>query len=108
MNSDEILDELNILQPPIIEAIQTASAEVGSLDPPSEFAEDHDIIEAYFVGILEVSEAISQAAQDRDVDAQRSEFTRSGTVTCRAASALSDDAKDIAQFFGDDPAMCPQ
>lgn len=106
MIADEIFDELNILQPPIIDAIGMAIEEVGALDPPSEFAEDHAVIERYFEETLEVSLAISQAAEDRDSEAQRSEFTRSTEVLCEAALALSDEAKVITQFFGVDLVTC--
>ncbi len=106
MNADEIFDELGILQPPIIDAIETAGEEVGELDPPSEFVEDHAVIERYFEDTLEVSQAISQAAEDRDSEAQQDEFARSTDVLCEAALALSDEAKEITQFFEIDPAFC--
>ena len=60
----------------------------------------------YFEETLEVSLAISQAAEDRDSEAQRSEFTRSTEVLCEAALALSDEAKVITQFFGVDLVTC--
>ncbi len=101
MSADEIFDELNILQPPIIDAIETAIEEAGALDPPSGFAEDHAIIEQYLEDTLEVSQAISQAAEDRDSEAQRVEFGRSGEVLCAAALTLSEEANAITEFFDD-------
>ena len=101
MNSDEIFDELNILQPPIIDAIEAATEEIHALEPPSEFAEDHAVIERYFEDTLEVSISISEAAQDRDAAAQASEFGRSGDVQCEAALALSPEATEITQYFND-------
>ena len=106
MNSDETFDELNILQPAIIEAIEVAGEEVRAIDPPSEFANDHAIIERYFEDILSVSQAISQAAEDRDSVAQLVEFDRSTEVLCEAALALSEEAKVITQFFFVDAAFC--
>ncbi len=103
MNADEIFDELNILQPPIIDAIETAIEEIAALEPPSEFAEDHAFIEQYFEETLDVSLAISQAAEERDSAAQDAEFRRSGEVACEAALALSDEVLEITQFF---PANC--
>ncbi len=104
MNADEIFDELNILQPLIIESIETAGEEIRAIDPPPEFTDDHAIIERYFEDILAVSLAISQAAEERDSAAQRFEFNRSSEVVCEAALALSDVVKEITQFF--DAASC--
>jgi hypothetical protein len=101
MSTDEIFDELIILQPPIIDAIETSRSEIDALEPPSEFAADHEAIEQYFDEILEVSLAISQAAEKRDSAAQASEFGRSGEVLCEAALALSVEAMEITQFFDD-------
>ena len=101
MNADEIFEELNILQPPIIEALETAAEEIREMDPPSEFADDHAIIEQYFEDTLDVSRAISQAAEERDAAAQQIEFARSGQVLCEAALALSEETKAITEFFDD-------
>jgi hypothetical protein len=102
MNGDEIFDELNILQPLIIQSIETAGEEIRAIDPPSEFSDDHAIIERYFEDILEVSFAVSQAAEERDSAAQQREFVRSGEVQCEAALALSDAAQEITQFYNAD------
>jgi len=106
MNADEVFAELAILQPPIIEALETAAEEIREIEPPSEFADDHAIIEQYFEGTLDVSRAISQAAEERDTDAQRREFDRSGEVLCEAALSLSDEAKAITEIFDVPPAQC--
>ena len=106
MNADEVFAELAILQPPIIEALETAAEEIREIDPPSEFADDHAIIEQYFEDTLDVSRAISQAAEERDTDAQRREFDRSGEVLCEAALSLSDEAKAITEIFDIEPAFC--
>jgi hypothetical protein len=102
MNGDEIFDELNILQPPIIQSIETAGEEIRAIDPPSEFSDDHAIIERYFEDILEVSLAISQAAEQRDSAGQQREFVRSGEVQCETALALSDAGHEITQFYNAD------
>ena len=104
MNADEIFEEMKVLQPPIIEALETAAEEIREIDPPSEFADDHAIIEQYFEDTLDVSRAISQAAEERDTDAQRTEFARSGEVLCTAALSLSEEAKGITEFF--DASLC--
>ena len=106
MNPDEIFEELTILQPPIIDAIETAAEEIRAIDPPPEFADDHAIIGRYFEDVLEVSLAISQAAGERDAEAQRIEFGRSGDVLCEAQLALSQETLAITEFCVLPPSQC--
>ena len=104
---EERFTALAALQPDIIEAIEDGLAALQPLEPPEEIRADHDRIIQYFDEILEVAQAISQAAEDQDFDKIEEEFQRSGTVFCSARKDLSPEVKPIvASFFEGGPDAC--
>ncbi len=102
MTEEERNAALGILQPAIISALEQAGDEAADLDPPDERRADHEVILRYFTDTLDVSRAISQAAEDADQDAIDFEFGRSLTVFCEAVAQISDEAKVITDYFSSD------
>ena len=99
MTAEERNTALGVLQPAIISALEQAGDEVSALDPPDEFRADHEVILRYFTDTLDVSRAISQAAEDADQEALDAQFGRSGSVLCEAARAFSDEAREITSIL---------
>lgn len=104
---EERFASLAALQPEIVAALEEGIESVRALEPPTEFAADHQRLIQYFEETLNVSRAISQAANDLDGAAVSAEFTRSGTVLCSARREFTPAIKPIiAFFFAGDPMAC--
>ena len=103
---EEWFTALAALQPEIIEAIEDGLAALQPLEPPEEIRADHDRIIQFFEEILDVAQAISQAAEAGDFDKTEEEFQRSGAVVCSARGDLSAEVKPIVAFFFEGGSDC--
>ena len=103
LTPEERFETLEALQPGIISAIEEGLASVKALEPPAELRADHDRLIQYFEETLEVSRAISQAAEDRDFASTEEEFQRSGVVFCSAVRDISAEVKSMIGGFFQDP-----
>ncbi len=101
---EERFATLEALQPEIISALEEALGSVRALEPPAELRADHDRVIQYFEETLDVSRAISQAAEDRDFAATEEQFQRSGAVVCSAVQDLSPEVLPIVAAFFKGPA----
>ena len=73
---------------------QTAAA-VRSLTPPAELQAGHEVIVEYFGGLANVAHAINEAVANRDAEALKAEFARSGEVAAAASENISDELRAI-------------
>lgn len=100
---EERFETLEALQSDIISAIEEGMESVRVVEPPAELRADNDRLIQYFEETLEVSRAISQAAEDRDFASTEEEFQRSGIVFCNAVRDLSAEVKSMISVFFQDP-----
>ena len=101
---EERFAALEVLQPGIISTLEEALGSVRALEPPSELLADHDRLIQYLEETLDVSRAISQAAEDQDFAATEEQFERSGAVVCSAVQDLSPEVLLIVAAFFQGPA----
>jgi hypothetical protein len=90
--NDEVAQYLRRVQPDIVDALTTTRREIRRLVPPDEFVQDQQVIETYFGDFLELSQAISAAAQSNP-PRLRTLFPRSQRIVNEAREKLSDDIR---------------
>lgn len=100
---DDRIAALLELQPPIIEALENVLDEAQALDPPDALRDDHDRIVQYIEETLDVSRAISAAAEAGDFDETEILFRRSAVVLCSAQNELSEDALALVPSWFNNP-----
>ena len=96
MLPDEFFTALLILNPEIEAVIAEALEAAEQLSPPEEFRTDHQRLLQYFRENLELAQAITGAARDREIDKLRKEyFPQSGVVVGAAIKDFSDEFKPL-------------
>ncbi len=95
LTQDEVFEGILLINREIEEVLAEAGQKVRALQPPPEYQADHAAIVTFLEEILGVAQAITKAAEDRDVQAQQLQFRESGTVLCNAVRALSNDIRPV-------------
>ena len=108
LSSEELLASLVVLQAEIESVIQNTGSSIRELQPPPEFAADHEVVLTFFDQILEVARDITMAAAEGDTQSLNPLFRQSGEVFCTAELALSPDIRPVvAPYFGQEaPPNC--
>ena len=100
MLPDEFFTALLILNPEIEAVIAEALEAAEQLSPPEEFRTDHQRLLQYFRENLELAQAITGAARDREIDKLRKEyFPQSGVVVEAAIKDFSDEFKPLVDPY---------
>ena len=87
LSSEELLASLVVLQAEIESVIQNTGSSIRELQPPPEFAADHEVVLTFFDQILEVARDITMAAAEGDTQSLNPLFRQSGEVFCTAELA---------------------
>ena len=91
MSPDELFASLLILNPEIEAVLEEASTTAAALEPPEEFADDHETLVTFFGELLVLSRQITQAARDRELDKLQFEyFPESGAIVQRTNEQFSE------------------
>ncbi len=96
---DEVFTYLDAIQPPVEQVLTEIITEIDRLDPPEQWREDHDAVDAFFRDLLDVAERITVASRDRDIDQLERLFTESGQPMRSLATAVSDDGRELVGFL---------
>lgn len=103
LDEEETFAWLAEVQPDVERAFEEMRAEVASLDPPPELADDHARILEFLEQIADVARRITTASEARDRAELERLFDESARPGDRLRSELSDEARPIVGVFFQEP-----
>ncbi len=89
LSDEEALEVLAAVAPSATDALEQIESDIRALEPPAEFAADHDILVEYLGDYLRIATERRQAAERGDIEAARAQFPLLFDLICGAADEFS-------------------
>ena len=85
---EDILATLSVIQPELVQLYSETQGEFEGLQPPDEFAADHDLLIKYFEDGLAIERSRSRAVAAQDVETYQTLSGEAGALFCDARQQL--------------------
>ena len=85
---EDILATLSVIQPELVQLYSETQGEFEGLQPPDEFAADHDLLIKYFEDGLAIERSRSRAVAAQDVETYQTLSGEAGALFCDARLQL--------------------